>query len=338
MTISIISTFAISAILSYIGVRAFIAWSRGRSILDVPNERSSHTTPTPRGGGIVFVAVSLISYLTLGLAASFRISWGYFAGALLIASISWVDDVFSISSGLRFLAHAAAATLFVLDIANASVFAGLPSEWILPAAAVSVLWLIWLTNAFNFMDGIDGIAASQAVVACLGWSAISCLAGKSTFSIYPMAVSGSVFGFLILNWQPAKVFMGDVGSAFLGFSLAAIPFLVAREGEGNLLILVAFAVLLVWFFLFDSLFTLFRRLMRGEKVWQAHRQHIYQRLVIAGLSHARVSLGFALFALVGTVEGGAMAAGLLSGWLIPIFTVIVLSAILLILVRKVSLT
>ena len=140
------------------------------------------------------------------------------------------------------------------------------------------------------MDGIDGISGVQAVTAGIGWLLIGYLVGFPNVYFYGGVLAFSSLGFLFHNWPPAKIFLGDVGSAFLGFSFAAMPFLGRKRAFGQGGAVTVFAVLLVWFFVFDTLLTFFSRLMKRQKVWEPHREHLYQKLIISGLSHQRVSL------------------------------------------------
>ncbi len=147
-----------------------------------------------------------------------------------------------------------------------------------------------MTNAYNFMDGIDGLAGLQAVTAGAGWSLVGLFAQNPTLEFYGAVLACSSLGFLIHNWQPAKVFMGDVGSAFLGYSFAVLPVLAWRRetaGDGKWILT---GIALLWVFVFDTIYTLFRRALRAEKLWLPHRTHIYQQLVVAGFSHRAVSV------------------------------------------------
>jgi UDP-N-acetylmuramyl pentapeptide phosphotransferase/UDP-N-acetylglucosamine-1-phosphate transferase len=277
-------------------VEIFRRWSRRRNILDIPNERSSHITPTPRGGGLIIGVVCLSAIF--GYCSIFQINyfWSYFIGAIIIISISWLDDLFSISVIWRFVCHGLAAVLTVWSLGYwESVY--LPNGGTIYLGEFgfffTFLWIVWLTNAYNFMDGIDGIAATQAVTAGIGWIIIGIFLGIETVGLYAGVIVSASCGFLIHNWQPAKIFMGDVGSAFLGFSFAVLPLLAKKEmaadnSSSHLLPLIA--VSLVWLFLFDTVLTFFRRIIKREKLWQAHRGHIYQKLVIAGYSHQFVSI------------------------------------------------
>lgn len=305
------ASFAIIFTVSWLGVALFRRWSRRRDLFDVPNERSSHTAPTPRGGGIIIAAVSLIAYTAEGVGRSGRISWSYLAGAILIAGISWLDDLYSISFLWRFLVHSAAAVLVIAALGHFDEIAfstlGGVRLGAFFGAVLTFLWIVWLTNAYNFMDGIDGIAGLQAVIAGLGWLAIGKLSGGGGDSaFYGGALAFASLGFLIQNWQPAKIFMGDVGSAFLGFSFAVLPLLAHREWDAAAkseyrTYLPLIGVGLVWLFVFDTVITFFRRALNGEKVWQAHRGHFYQRLVIRGFSHQAVALFYGLISLISII-------------------------------------
>lgn len=294
--------FVIIFSVSWLGVKLFLGWSLKRQLLDIPNERSSHDTPTPRGGGLVIVIVSLFSYLIYSLVYGHRLIWGYLVGAALIALISWLDDVYSISFVWRFLVHSLAAALLLYD-------AGAWQNIYLPVfdttislgylgAVISYGWIVWLTNAYNFMDGIDGISGVQAVTAGVGWMLIGYLIGFTNIYFYGGVLAFSSLGFLLHNWPPAKIFLGDVGSAFLGFSFAAMPFLAGSVHTGKAAPLPVFAVLLVWFFVFDTMLTFFARLLKRRKVWEPHREHLYQKLIISGLSHRRVSLIYGLLSVM----------------------------------------
>jgi Fuc2NAc and GlcNAc transferase len=280
--------------LTYVGVELFRRWSLKRKMLDIPNERSSHSVPTPRGGGLVIFSVSILTFLFYNVVSGTEFYWSYFAGAVIIAVISLIDDVKTISPFLRILFHSIAAGLVVWCLGGFERIS-IPFYGIIETGiwgnVIAFFWIVWLINAYNFMDGIDGIAAMQAITAGIGWSLTGRFLEIQDVEFYGGVLAASALGFLILNWQPAKIFMGDVGSAFLGYSFAVLPLFCLKSikstgGEANLLWM---AVFFVWFFVFDSVFTFFKRLFRGEKVWQPHRQHIYQKMVINGLSHRSVT-------------------------------------------------
>ena len=279
---------------SFLGVELFRRWSLKRELLDVPNERSSHSVPTPRGGGLIICVVSILTFLIYTSVTGGIFYWSYFAGAIIVAVISLIDDVRPISPFLRIFFHSLAAGLVVWSLGGFREvlipFYGIVQTGIWGDIPV-FLWIVWLINAYNFMDGIDGIAATQAVTAGIGWSLVGLVWGIADISFYGGVLALSSFGFLLLNRQPAKIFMGDVGSAFLGYSFAVLPLFAIKRIDNPFwgAMLPWIAVFLVWFFVFDSVFTFLKRLFRGEKVWRAHREHIYQKLVISGLSHSKVT-------------------------------------------------
>ena len=295
--------FAAAFFASLVGVGLFFRWSLSRKFFDVPNERSSHSTPTPRGGGLIIVLVCLAGYVVLGSVLGLPISWGYFTGALIVAAISWLDDLYSVPFWARLLVHLAAAAILILD-------AGYWSDLFLPllsvhiplgnvfGALVTVAWLVWLLNAYNFMDGIDGIAGLQAVLACVAWSVTAYFLNLESTLLYSGIVASSSAAFLIHNWQLAKVFMGDVGSAFLGFTLGAMPLLARKESGTDAPVLPVVGLLFVWFFVFDTGFTFVRRLASKQRVWEAHREHIYQKLIIEGAKHSTVTLLYGLLSAI----------------------------------------
>lgn len=257
--------------------------------------------PTPRGGGLVIVLVCLSFYLLVSIFLDTQVSLYYLTGAAIVAGISWLDDLFTISAFWRFLAHSGAAFIAVWGI-------GFPESFYLPllgtidfgyfSAVLWFLWIVWLLNAYNFMDGIDGIAGTQALTAGLGWMFVLMFFGASGVSVFAGVIAAASLGFLIHNWHPAKIFMGDVGSAFLGFTFAVLPLLAATESSTVSEFVFLIGILLLWFFVFDSIVTFLRRLLRGEKVWQAHREHLYQRLVKSGLSHKFVTTLYGILSLI----------------------------------------
>ncbi len=285
--------FIVAFVAAYFGVDGFRAWSLRRGYLDHPNERSSHETPTPRGGGLVIAAVTVTIYISSSWLLNYRLSVGFIVGAILIVAISWLDDIYSLSFIWRVLVHSIAAVCVIVDLGYFGVvklpFVEAPLTIGIPGLALAFIWIVGLANAYNFMDGIDGIAGIQAFSAGLGWLIVGLLLGIPAATIIGGTVLFASVAFLIHNWQPAKIFMGDAGSAFLGFTFASVPFLIREQLPERSTLLPIVAVLFVWLFVFDSALTLFRRLLRGERVWTAHREHLYQRIVIGGRSHQFVS-------------------------------------------------
>lgn len=254
--------------------------------------------PVPIGGGLIIVLVINLFIFTFYFYLYEIPPFSFIVGLNLIWIISWLDDIYSISSFRRFLIHIAAATTVIngfgffeqiyipfLGVVNLG-FSGL---------FVTFFWIIWLTNAFNFMDGIDGIAGTQAFTAGIGWLLVSFLFEIPFIGLLAGVIAFSNLGFLIHNWQPAKIFMGDVGSASLGFCFAVIPLLAKDKTVAEYQVfLPIISVMLVWMFVFDSIYTFIKRLFKFEKLWEAHREHIYQRLTIRGMSHQRVTIIYGL--------------------------------------------
>ena len=293
-----IAVAVFSALVSYAGVEFFRRQSIARNWFDIPNERSSHSHPTPRGGGLIIVLICLIAYAVLGFFTPSAFSWGYFAGAILLSGVSWADDRYSISIKWR-LAVQFVSTLLIVMSDGYFVAVGLPNGASVALGAfgflATVLWIVWMINAYNFMDGIDGIASVQAVVAAIGWAAVASIVGAPQIILFCVIIFGSTIGFLLHNWSPARVFMGDVGSAFFGYTFASLPLLFTRYNLKASWLPLA-ALFFLWPFVFDSVVTFARRLARGHRVWQPHREHLYQGLVIAGYSHASVALVYLAFA------------------------------------------
>ncbi len=256
---------------------------RRRRILDHPNERSSHQNPTPRGGGIAIVAVVLAAAALIALLAKPAPAglWPVLAGAGLLAGISWLDDLKGMSALPRLAAQIAAVALGLAFVpAENLVFQDLLPE--LPDRLLAGLVWIWFINLFNFMDGIDGIAGVEA--ACIGAGLFVVLQGLGSHAelgLIALATAGAALGFLWWNWQPARIFLGDVGSVPLGYLLGWLLLSAAAGGAW------APALILPLYYLADASLTLARRLLRGERIWAAHRQHAYQRAVQAGMSHAQ---------------------------------------------------
>ena len=251
----LLSTLAVTCFFaSAIGVGLFVRVASRARWLDVPNERSSHDVPTPLGAGVVIVIV-----------ASAALAWAAHAGlfdagptalaTLIVAGISAVDDFRSLPSALRLIVHVACAVTGVLTVADAG-----PRDWSVPLMILAVIWIRGLTNAYNFMDGIDGISGSQAVVAGVAFSLSALHIGLTGPAVAGLAIAAASAGFLVHNWPPARVFMGDVGSAFLGFSFAAMAVQIASWSFAS----AAAAVLSLWPFVFDATLTFLRRALRGE--------------------------------------------------------------------------
>lgn len=292
--------------LSYIGVVTIRRWALRRNLLDIPNNRSMHVMPTPRGGGLAIAFTTLIGLLIYTIVtrdSASSLILGYIFGTFVIAIVSWIDDLRTLPNRVRFLAHFLATITGIAALGywrevTLPLIGTIHLGWL--GLPLTLIWIIGLTNAYNFMDGIDGIAGSQAVVGGIGWLLLGWLSGQPLVMILGLLVASSSLGFLAFNWPPAKIFMGDVGSAFLGYTFALLP-LMSSSGQLAWSGAALSGFLLVWPFITDAALTFIRRLLRGERVYEAHRSHIYQRLVIAGHSHRTVTLLYAGLSCIGVI-------------------------------------
>jgi Fuc2NAc and GlcNAc transferase len=269
------------------GVRRY---ALARSIMDIPNARSSHQIPTPRGGGVAIV----LGFLgCLPLAAVLGAVDGSSLLALLpagalVAAIGFLDDHRHIPARWRLLGHFVAALWLLGWLGGVPP---LPMPWgVLDLGWVGgllgLVFLVWLLNLYNFMDGIDGIAGLEAISVCLGGALCGWLVGDSQLAWLPLILGMAAAGFLVWNFPPARIFMGDAGSGFLGLILGGL----ALQASWFAPPLVWSWLILLGAFVVDSTFTLIHRLMRGERVYEAHRSHAYQRASRRYGSHLRVSL------------------------------------------------
>jgi len=299
-----------SLVLSIGLVRATRRWAPRLSVLDHPNDRSLHTHPTPRGGGLgIVIPVCLALAGSAVFMPGVRATAGsLLAGGLLVAVVGLIDDVRGLPVLTRLAVHIVAAGLVVVGVGTWRTLAWSPLISLdLAHAAVpfTIVWIVSLTNAYNFMDGIDGIAGAQGLAAGLGWTAIGVMIDEGLLAIVGAVTASASLGFLFFNWSPSSVFMGDVGSSFLGFLLAAL----AVSPPSSSPEISTAGLLFVWPFAFDAGFTLLRRATRRENLLRAHRTHLYQRLVLAGMSHRTVALLYAGLAGAGVASGIAVARG-----------------------------
>jgi len=269
-----------------------------KSLLDIPNARSSHSTPTPRGGGVAIV-VSHILAITLMVWAGMLDRYAFIAMAgagLLIAVIGFIDDHNHIAARWRLFGHFAAAAwgLFWLGGLAALNFWDASLDLGLPGSIIAAFYLVWMLNLYNFMDGIDGIASVEALCVCGGAVLLYVLTGHPDLVWMPLALAAAVAGFLVWNFPPAKIFMGDAGSGFLGVSLGLLSL---QAGWTSSSLLYAWLILL-GVFVVDATVTLGRRLLRGDKVYEAHRSHAYQFASRRYGSHLPVTLAVAVINVV----------------------------------------
>ncbi len=259
------------------------------TILDAPNDRSLHQRPTARTGGLAIVCAiaSGWSFLAWWQAWPGVMTW-IACAALLVAVISFLDDIYALSPLIRVLIHAVAAcTLMVDGLVMFDGWSGMLVTW---------LAIVWMLNLYNFMDGMDGFAGGMTLFGFGFLSVAGWMHGASDYALYAASVAAAAAGFLCMNFPPAKIFMGDAGSATLGLLAAAF----SLWGIHDDLFPIWFPILIFSPFIVDATVTLLRRIRRKEKPWQAHRTHYYQRLAQTNWSHKKiVVLEYALMLGVG---------------------------------------
>ncbi|RMF46871.1 MAG: glycosyltransferase family 4 protein [Deltaproteobacteria bacterium] len=305
-------------LVSFVSAIFLTLWLAGRfspfRIDDAPNERSLHDQPVPRTGGIAIVFAVAAGWWALFRDATMP-PW-YMAlagGALLVAVLSLLDDLIELSPALRLPVHLVASTLIVA--------AGDVSPWVAIAGALALSWML---NLYNFMDGMDGFAGGMSVIGFSALGLAGWLAGDGVFMSLSLCVAAASAGFLMFNFPPARIFMGDVGSATLGLLAGGLSWHGWLAG----LFPLWFPILVFSPFVVDATVTLARRAIRGEKVWQAHREHCYQKLVLAGWGHRRTVLAeyalmlmAALAALFLLDQGSLVPVGLLIWAMVYLFLI-----------------
>lgn len=287
--ISIVA-IAASFLLSLIATDLVRRYATKRSLLDIPNSRSSHTSPTPRGGGAAIVLTFFAAALLLALFKKLdeSVLKGLLIGGGITALIGFIDDWRPQSPAIRFGVHVAAAVCILSAFGGISEQTlghwGLRGVWI--GNLLVVITLVWTTNLFNFMDGIDGIAACEAIFVLAAGAWINWLgSGNPALTPIMLCLAACCLGFLRWNWPPARIFMGDVGSGFLGFSIAALGLAASKTGT----IPIEVWAILGGVFLVDATITLLRRIVRGDRWFEAHRMHAYQRLARRWKGHLPVT-------------------------------------------------
>jgi len=299
-------------IISFMGTLAFRRYAIARSLVDVPNQRSSHTVATPRGGGVAIVISFLLALpmaYTIGL-ISFDLMVGSLGASGLIAAIGFLDDHGHIAARLRLLGHfiAAAWGLFWLGTSPQFVIFGVEYHLSAVGYLLAAFYMVWMLNLYNFMDGIDGLASMQAITTLLGACVLYWGAGLSGLIWAPALLAFAVFGFVGWNFPLARIFMGDAGSGFLGFQLA---FLSLHASSQSAALLWAW-IIMMGCFIVDATFTLCRRLAMGDKVYEAHRSHAYQHASRHYGSHRTVTLSITAINML---------------WLLPIAMLVVLAGL-----------
>jgi len=259
----------------------WLARSRAAQLaLDEPNARSLHTTPVPRTGGLGL----LCGIATGWLLASAQLPGLVWAGLAIVIVVSLLDDLRGLSAALRFTTHLLAATFAAIALVGVA-------DLLLLAAAVFAIG--WMCNLYNFMDGADGLAGGMATFGFLAYALAAWLAGNAQFALLNLALATAAAGFLVHNFHPARIFLGDAGAVPLGFLAAVLGLAGWLQREWPWW----FPLLVFSPFIVDASLTLVRRLFAGARIWEAHRDHYYQRLVLLGLGHRNTALAeYALMA------------------------------------------
>lgn len=302
-----ILVFVVSAVI----VDLVIVLATRYRLIDLPNRRSAHALPTARGGGAAIV----ITMAAGATAAAFRwpnmalpIMLGTLLPALVIGFVGVIDDMQPLRASLRLFIHvgvALAITWFLGPLRSIAI-PGMPEfEFGWAAWPVTVLWVVGLTNAYNFMDGIDGMAALGAVVGGLAIAAVALVIWVPPSMVLGSFLAAAAGGFLVFNWQPARIFMGDVGSAFLGTFFAAMPLLFPSHLRSDVIVPVALAL---WPSIYDPFLSVLRRAASGHNPLEPHREFLFHKLVRSGVPHAWVSLLYGGLAAIGGLAGIAMVS------------------------------
>jgi len=301
-------------------------YALAKSLMDIPNARSSHSVPTPRGGGVAIVVSFLLALVILrGLdLMSLATLSGLLGSGLLVALIGFADDHGHIAARWRLLGHFAASiwALYWLGGAPGVTLFGATVDLGWVGNILFVLYLVWMLNLYNFMDGIDGLASAEAISVCLGMFVVYWVGANLELAWGPLALVAAVAGFLCWNYPPAKIFMGDAGSGFLGVVLAGMSIEAASRSPE----LLWCWLIMLGVFIVDATWTLMRRLLRGEKVYEAHRSHGYQYASRKHRSHKTVVLASIIINLAWLMP---LSIAVATGWISGFFGMVVAYAPLL---------
>ena len=284
--------------ISWLLTAALHRYALHKKLLDIPNERSSHTIATPRGGGLAIVLTCLAGLLVLAIlnGLTWSVLFAFLGAGILMALIGFIDDHGHIAPQWRLMAHFFAA-LWVLTWLGGLPQIAVFGEMIHPGwigNTLGLIGLIWLVNLYNFMDGIDGLAASEAIFVAGAGLLFTFLGEQHEMQSVAVLLIASTLGFLIWNWPPAKIFMGDVGSGFLGMVLGIYAWWSVVEG----IIPIWTWLILLGIFVVDATSTLIKRIFRGERWYEAHRSHAYQHASRRWGSHRKITMSVIIINMV----------------------------------------
>lgn len=324
--------FALSIVLVTIfsfGLTAMLRkYALAKNVIDIPNERSSHSLPTPRGGGLAIVICFLVVLVALAVLKifPFQLLSGFFGAGAAIALLGFLDDHGHIPARWRLLGHFSGAAVLLLSLDGLPLLTvfGVEVDLAWFGGLLAIFFLVWILNLYNFMDGIDGIASVEAMTVCVGGAMLAWLTDHVVGAILPLFLAAAVGGFFLWNFPPAKIFMGDVGSGFLGLMLGGLAIYSAwLEPQ-----LFWCWLILLGVFIVDATLTLIHRLIRGEKVYEAHRSHAYQYASRRLGSHKKVTLTVLAINMFWLLPVATLAA--LNIWDATLLTVIAYSPLVMI--------
>lgn len=301
---AVILVFAVTAVM----VDVMIILSTRFRLVDLPNRRSAHALPTARGGGIAIVIMVCVSaLLTVFRWPQLvpRVLLGVILPGLAIASVGIVDDIRPLRPSLRLVIQVAVAALMtaVLQPLQGIRLPGIGDVGFGPFAwPLTMIWIVGMINAYNFIDGSDGMAGLAGVVVGTSMAAVGFEAGSLAAMLLAAFAAAACGGFLVFNWQPARVFMGDVGSGFLGLFFGAIPLLFSQPRSDTFLP----AILCLWPYVYDTLLSVVRRLWHRRNPFQPHREFLFHRLIRSGVNHADAALLYGIMSAFGGLLGFAM--------------------------------
>lgn len=292
MTLISLSLIAfITALVSWCLVQRLVIMLSKLQIVDTPNERSLHQGVVPRGGGLAIVLLVMLATIVMAIITA---RYAFFSAMLISlvawSGLSWLDDQFTLSPYRRWLVQCVIAVLTVMAFGTVEIVQLSNDHYlILPFIGVvlSIVGVLWLSNLYNFMDGMDGLAASQSIIAGGTLSFWFWQYGDQGIAIICLVLAAASYGFLLWNWRPAKIFMGDVGSITIGaFFSTLLLIAVSRYSMPVMSFIILFGV-----FVADASITIIKRSIKREKIWLPHRSHYYQRLARLGFSHSKIVIG-----------------------------------------------
>lgn len=279
--------FAAAFVATVVSLRLFIKFAPELRAIAHPTDRGTHAKSVPTGAGIVILAVILIVLTIFQFTQIPQTSfWSFALTASMISIAGFVDDIRPLPLLFRLLLQLAAVSFFVYASGPYTFPFSLGEPW---SSSLTVLAIVGLINVFNFMDGSDGIASLHALIIFGGWACLSYIFGGSSVIVVSLAFVAALSGFLIYNWHPAKVFLGDAGSTLIGFSVAAIP-LIGSDKTGNQTITPVWPIVFFsWIFIFDAGYSRLKRVFTASRFWEPNRDHFYQRLIDSGRSQPTVA-------------------------------------------------